>query len=220
MFENLLKVKIWNRATEEKFYEALSDYFDEDKCAYTNDVAKKLMKNGNEHSAENILLYAIQNYNKLDDKNDSAILYYTLGELYEKHYCNYQKAYECYREYGLLNTKFGGVPSLLVRALLLKDNFTYSDELEKELLRSYGEGDLGLRNDRFYETAANYLVAEHDGKTDLCEKYKKEIKGIVKADEIFVLDLFMKKDTVRDVLEIPAIAKAFIKSFDKTEVAE
>ena len=103
---------------------------------------------------------------------------------------------------------------------MLKDGFTYSDELEKELLRSYGEPDLGLRNDRFYETAANLIVARHNGKEDGAKNYRKQLLAIVKSDELLFLDIFFKKDDIRDVLSLPAVAKEFVNSLKDEIEAE
>ena len=216
MLNGFEKIKNWDAAANGRFIAALNDYFDEDKCALTAEAANELIKRGSHGdliSAENLLVYATQHFfDGVEDTDAKAAVYYTLGTLYETKLHDYVKAFTAFEKYSLNNTKFSGADGILLRVLLLRDGFTYSDELEKYLARSFAEPDLGLRNDRIYETIGNYLVAKNEGKDDLCEKYKKQINAIVKADEIFVLDIFMKKDNFRDVLELPDETKAFIKS--------
>lgn len=215
MLNGFEKIKNWDSAANGKFIAALNDYFDKDKCALTVETANELIKRGS-HSdlvcAETLLIYATQHFFDISDTDAKAAVYFALGNLYETKFRDYIKAFTAYEKYALNNTKFTGANAILMRVLLLRDGFAYSDDLEKYLSRSFAEPDLGLRTDRLYETIGNYLVALHEEKTELCEKYKKQINAIVKADEIFVLDFFFKKDTVRDVLELPEETKAFIKS--------
>ncbi len=206
MFENLLKTKVWNGTTNNQFFDEVNDYFNDEKCIYTAEVANELINRGekaNLDAAAEILHYVADNFSEVDDKNSLAAVYYTLGKLYETKLFDYSAAYSCYEKYELNNTLFDGASILLFRMLLLRDNFTYSEELEKILTRSLGELDLGLRTDRLYETIAKYVVAEKYGETEKCDKYKKRIKAIIKADEIFVQDLFCRKDDFRDVIEVP-----------------
>lgn len=216
MFETLLKKnKPWNfRATEELCRE-LADYFDEDKCKYVCEVANELIKRNtakDTDGARDILICATQKYFNVDDTNVKAGVYYLLGKIYETKLQDYVKAYTAYEKYSLNNTVNDGTHSLLMRALLLRDKFTYSEELEKELRYSYGETDLGLRSDRLYEALASYVTAKHENDDALCEKLKTRIKAIYKADEIFVLDMIMKKDDIRDVLELPEFVKEYIEA--------
>lgn len=216
MFEELLKKnKPFGIRATEALYIALDDYFDEDKCVYVCEVARELIKRGTSldlDSAEKILVHATQKYFNVDDTQYKADVYYLLGSLYENSRKDYIKAYTAYDKYALNNAKNGGVHSLLMRALMLRDGFGYSDELETELRHSLAEADLGLRSDRLYEALAQYIVAEHNGEAEFCEKLKTRIKGIVKADEIFVLDMIMKKDSIRDVLELPEKTVEFINT--------
>ena len=216
MFEELLKKnKPWSIRATEAFYTALDDYFDEDKCVYVCEIARELINRGTSldlDSAEKILVHATQKYFNVDDSQYKADVYYLLGSFYENCRRDYIKAYTAYDKYALNNTKNGGVHGLLMRALMLRDGFTYSDELETELRHSLAEADLGLRSDRLYEALAQYIVAEHNGEAEFCEKLKTRIKSIVKADEIFVLDMIMKKDSIRDVLELPERTVEFIKT--------
>lgn len=215
MIEKLLKIKEWDTDTTSKFFKALSNYLDEDKCVVISDVTKELMKRGghaNLSAVEAILVSATQRYFDVTDNEYKALVYYRLGEFYEMHKGNFIRAYTYYEKY-ILNTKNGGTHSLLLRALLLRDDFTYSDELEKELRMSYGEPDLGLRSDRLFENIGALIVARHDGdKEELCQEYIKRIKNIIKADELFFPDFIFKKDTVRDVLEIPQKVFDFVNT--------
>lgn len=223
MFENLLKVKIWNDETLKSFYGELYDFFDEDKCAYVCEVSKKLSSRGDSENlrcAEEMLLFCEKNFFNTDDSDCKAAVFYATAKLYEEKKEDFCKAYEYYEKYSLSNTKFGGTACILAKALLLKDGFAYSNELEKELLRSYGEPDLGLRSDRFYETAANYVVAKHNGKEDDAKKYRKQLLAIVKADELLFLDVFFKKDDIRDVLTLPSAAKDFVNELKAELKAE
>ncbi len=142
--------------------------------------------------------------------------YYKLALYYEENE-DYEKAYDYYLKYTLHNTDKDGNACLLTKANLLKDNFTFSDELETQLLRSYGEYDLGLRTERIYEAIANYVVAVHYGKEEEAQKYKKKIFTIIKGNDLRFLDVFLKKDDIHDVLKLPKITKEFINSLKGDE---
>lgn len=212
--------------TDEEFKRIISqldDYFNEDKCALVLDISKDLLSRNDGNCtdfAKELLCYATEHYLDVDDNAIKAEVYLALARLYEEKTENFEKAYECYEKFALFNTKYGNASCILTKALLLKDNFTYSDELEKALKRSYGEPDLGLRTDRFYETAANYLVAKNAGKDELAKKYRNELLSIEKADELMFLDVFFKKDDIRDFLTIPASAREFLKVLKAERDAE
>lgn len=206
-------IKNWSYDTKHSFYEDLKDYFNEDKCEIICNVSKELMKSSVDVSfAEEFLLFAAEECFETVPDKIKAEVFYTLGKLYEIYKKDYSDAYTAYKQYALYNKTTDGNAIILTRLLLLKDNFTFSDELEKQLLRSYGEYDLGLRQDRLYETIANYIVAKHYSKEDEIKLYKRDILTIVKADELLFLDFIFKKDSIRDVLELPEITKSFIKS--------
>ena len=215
MIEKLLKIKEWDTDTTTKFFKSIVNLSDEEKCVVISDTSKELMKRGthaNLAAVEAILVSATQRYFNVEDNEYKALVYYRLGEFYEMHKGNFVRAYTYYEKY-TLNTKNGGRHALLLRALLLRDDFTYSEELEKELRMSYGEPDLGLRNDRLFENIGALVVARHEGADKaLCDEYIKRIKNIVKADELFFPDFIFKKDTVRDILEIPQKVFDFVNT--------
>lgn len=203
MINELLKEKNWNSKTNEKLFRYLKDYSDEEKCEIIFNVTEDLLKRGDEESvscAEIILICATQQYFNVEDTHYKSLVYYRLGELYEYHKENFIKAYTAYKKYELNNTQFGGVHTILLRILLLRDDFTYSEEMEKELKLSYGETDIGLRKDRLYENIGTLIIAQKDGNSELCEKLIKRIKSIVKADKYFFLDLIFRKDATPDYL--------------------
>lgn len=216
MTEKLLKEKEWTSKTNYEFFDALEIYPDDEKCVKVSDVAKELMKRGgynNLNSVEIILIYTTQHFFNVSDNQFKALVYYRLGEFYEKYKENFVRAYTYYEKYALNNTENSGVHSLLLRALIHRDDFNYSEELEKELRMSYGETDLGLRSDRLYENLGSLIVARHNGESEEhCEKLIKRLKAIVKADEIFFPDLLLKKDKIRDVLEVPEKVINYINS--------
>lgn len=206
MIDKFLKTKSWSTKITNNFLEALKYYSDDDKCQIIFEVTKIIMNHGNDtnlKSAETVLIYATQHFFDVEDNNSKALIYYRLGELYELHLQDYVKAYTNYKKYELNNTQFGGVHSILLRVLLLRDNFSYSEEMEKELKLSYGEIDLGLRKDRIYENIGSLIMAQKEENDELCEKLIKRIKAIVKADELFFLDLIFRKDTITDSLKPP-----------------
>lgn len=197
------------------FPRSIDEYSNDEKCLIISDVADTFMNSQNETDlihAESILLYATRHFFDVCDNNSKAAIYYRLAKLYDLHRHEYIKAYTAYKKFELNNTVYDGVHSALLRIILLRDDFTYSDELETELRRSYGEVDLGLKNSRIYENIGALLCARHDGDTQLCEKLTKRIKAIVKADELFFLDIFFKKDAVPDRLEAPETLLEFVKS--------
>ncbi len=206
MFNDLLCIPVWNAETNGEFIRRIKGYNDDEKCTFTLEVTAELYKRnhkGNLISAEVILTYATQHYfNNLSSKEYKAKIYYLLGKLYEYKLEDFIKAYTCYEKY-TLNTKNGGTHSLLMKALILRDGFKFSDHLEKEYRYSLGETDIGLKNDRFYEALASYIINTHYEKYDEAEKMKKRLKAIIKGDELFFLDLVFKKDDIPDSLTVP-----------------
>ena len=214
MIEELLKVKIWTAPEITKLFKYLEDLFDEEKCIIVSDVAKELLKRGekdNVSAAEVILVYATQHYFNVEDNNYKALVYYRLGQLYEHHRENFVKAYTYYNKYTLNNTNNGNNHSTLLRALILRDNFTYSDELEKEFRQSLGEIDLGLKSDRLYENIGRLIVSQKEGKDDEVDQITKRLKGIVKTEFLVFPDLITRKDTIRDTLDVPMKVIRFVE---------
>ena len=215
MIEELLKVRIWKAAEITSFFKCLEDLFDEEKCVIVSDVAKKLLKRGekdNASAAEVILVYATQHYFNVDDTNFKALVYYRLGQLYEHHRENFIKAYTYYNKYTLNNTNNGNNHSSLLRALILRDDFTYSDELEKEFRQSLGELDLGLKSDRLYENIGRFIIAKKEGREDDASQTAKILKGIVKTELLVFPDLITRKDTIRDTLDVPLKVIQFVEN--------
>lgn len=215
MIMDLLKEPFWSAETNGRFFEALNDYFNEDKCEITVQFATELMKRGdnmNITSAETILIYATQHYFDVSDSNYKAKVYYCLGQLYELYRENFVKAYTYYEKYTLNNTINEGNHSVMLKAIILRDDFTYSDELEKEWRYALGETNLGLMNDRIYEYIGSLIVANKEGNTDYAQQLVKRLKAIVKHDEMFYLDLIFRKDTVPDSLIVPGKVIRYIKS--------
>ena len=206
MIEDLLKVKVWKASEITSFFKYLEDLFDEEKCVIVSDVAKELLKRGekdNVSAAEVILVYATQHYFNVDDNNFKALVYYRLGQLYELHRENFIKAYTYYNKYTLNNTNNGNNHSTLLRALILRDDFTYSDELEKEFRQSLGEIDLGLKADRLYENIGRLIIAKKEGRDEDATQVAKRLKGIVKTELFVFPDIITRKDTIRDTLDVP-----------------
>lgn len=206
MIENFLQTKVWSTELKLQFLNELSLYSNDQKCFHIYQVAKNLLENPNDMNiiiAEDILVFATQHYSDVNDSQNKAMIYFKLGELYELYKEDYIKAYTAYKKYELNNTEFQGIHSILLRVILLRDNFTYSEEMETELKLSYGETDLGLRKDRIYENIGTLIIAQKENDSELSEKLVKRIKAIVKGDELFFLDLIFRKDTVTDSLKPP-----------------
>lgn len=215
MIDKLLKEPVWSAEINGKFFDALNDYFNEDKCEITVKVATELMKRGdfvNTTSAETILIYATQRYFEVSDSNYKAKVYYCLGQLYELYKENFIKAYTYYEKYTLNNTANEGNHSIMLKALILRDNFTYSEELESEWRGALSEYNLGLMNDRIYEHIGSLIVAQKEGNTEYAQKLIKRLKAIVKHDEMFYLDLIFRKDTVPDSLIVPQKVIRYVKN--------
>lgn len=216
MIKRFFNKNFWDNETKDDFLQTLAIYSDDEKCQFIYDIIPKILKSNNNMniiSAENILVYATQHFfNNVSDTHYKALIYYRLGEVYFLYWEDYIRAYTAYKKYELNNTQFGGVHSVLLRALILRDNFTYSEELQKELELSYGELDLGLRKDRIYENIGSLIVAQKEGNEELCEKLIKRIKAIVKADEWFFLDIIFRKDTIPDSLKAPQKLLDYVNS--------
>ena len=217
MTQTFLKTKSWNTKIVGDFLKELgkieNGYTNEEKCAYIKEVAKELLKRGgnaNISSAENLLIYATQHYFEETDSQIKAELYYILGELYELHKENFVRAYTYYEKYTLNNKANSGTHSLMLKALILRDDFTYSDELEKEFRMSLSEGDLGLKNDRIYENIGRYIVLKQENNDEECKKVMKRLWGIIKTDELILPDLILKK-SLDDRVRVPQKVLEFIK---------
>ncbi len=217
MPDTYLKNKTWNTKIVGEFLKELGNiengYSNEEKCKYIKEITKELFKrggNGNISSAENILIYATQHYFVGTDPQIKADIYYLLGELYEKHKENFVRAYTYYEKYTLNNKQNSGTHSLMLKALILRDDFTYSEELEKEFRMSLSEADLGLKNDRIYENIGRYIVLNYENKADEAEKVMKRLWGIIKTDELILPDLIIKKN-LNDRVNVPLKVISFIK---------
>ena len=218
MMNTFLKTKTWNSKIVGEFIKELNNkdnnYTNEEKCGYIKETAKELLKRGgnaNVSSAENLLIYATQHYFEGTEPQAKADIYYILGELYEKHKENFVRAYTYYEKYTLNNKENSGTHSLMLKALILRDDFTYSDELEKEFRMSLAETDLGLKDDRIYENIGRYIVLNHEGNEDECKKVIKCLWGIVKTDELILPDLIIKKN-LNDRVKVPQKVIEFIKT--------
>ncbi len=216
MVKKFLKTKNWNSNIVGEFLKELSNiesaYSNEEKCTIIKETAKELLNrggNGNISSAENLLIYATQHYFDTTVPQAKADIYYILGMLYEKYKENYIRAYTCYEKYALNNKNNSGTHALMLKAIILRDDFTYSDELEKEFRMSLGEGDLGLKNDRIYENIGRYIILDHEGNEEECKKVIKRLWGIIKNDDIFLLDIITKKD-LSDRVVVPQKVHEFI----------
>ncbi len=216
MFETFLKTKNWTPKIVGEFLKEIgsnkSCHTNEEKCGYISATAKELLKRGgnsNISSAENLLIYATQHYFESTEPQVKANIYYTLGELYEKHKENFVRAYTYYEKYTLNNKEHSGTHALMLKALILRDDFTYSDALEKEFRMSLAETDLGLKNNRIYENLGRYIILKHEGNNEECEKVMKRLWGIVKTDELIFPDLILKKD-LKDRVTVPQKVIDFI----------
>ncbi len=214
MIERFLNTKSRDIALYSALFKYLEGFENEDKCEIVTDLANKLMAKGSEadyFSAEIVLIHATQHYMNVCDTNYKALVYYALGTLYEHYLNHYVKAYTYYEKYALNNTINDGTHSVLLRALILRDNFKYSDQLEKELRHSLGEYDLGYRNDRLYEALGSFIVARHEGDAEHEEELKKKLKTIVKGDEFFFLDFILTKEKTPVRLKVPQKVIDYIK---------
>ncbi len=218
MTDKLLKTKNWSPKEVGELIKELGNesnaYSDEEKCNFIKAAAKELLKrggNGNISSAENLLIYATQHYFEGLHPQSKADIYYCLGELYEKHKENFVRAYTYYEKYTLNNTAYSGNHSIMLKAIILRDDFTYSDELEKQFRMSLGEGDLGKKNDRLYENLGRYIVLTHDGNNEEAKKVIKRLWGIIRNDELLILDIATKKD-LSDRVVVPQKVREFINT--------
>lgn len=220
MIETLLKNKTWNPKIVGEFIKELQNYNNDEKLVIVDKTAKELLKRGgnaNISSAENILIYATQHYFDGTELQTKASIYYLLGELYEKHKENFVRAYTYYEKYTLNNKENSGTHSLMLKALILRDDFTYSDELEKEFRMSLAETDLGLKNDRLYENIGRYIILKNDGNEEECQKVMKRLWGIIKTDELILPDLIIKKN-LNDRVTVPQKVIDFINTQQKIDL--
>ncbi len=140
------------------------------------------------------------------DQND----FYLLARYYELNK-DYNTALKYYKEYFLNNPSVEGENKILLKIILLRDNFTYSEEIKKILLNCYGEYDLGLRNDRIYENIAEYLIFKNENNIEKLEEKKKDLKALLKYGQLPLLDVVIRKDSVFNALDVPIEVINFIK---------
>lgn len=142
----------------------------------------------------------------LIDQND----FYSLAKYFEENK-DYNKSLEYYKKYFSENPSLEGENKILLKINLLKNNFTYSEEIKKLLLNSYGEYDLGLRNDRIYENIAEYLILINENKIEKAEEKKKDLKALLKYGQLPLLDVIIRKDSVFNALDVPSEVVKFIE---------
>ena len=143
---------------------------------------------------------------KLIDQND----FYSLAKYFEENK-DYNKSLEYYQKYFSENPSIEGENKTLLKINLLKNNFTYSEEIKNLLLNSYGEYDLGLRNDRIYENIAEYLILINENKIEKAEAKKKDLKALLKYGQLPLLDIIIRKDSVFNALDVPIEVVDFIE---------
>ena len=132
MFSDLLALKEWKTDNIADFYNRLTIFPNEDKCDYTVSVANELIKKNNIQYykvAEEILINAIRNYFNVEDLNYKAKIYFCLSYLYEEQK-KYINSFTYYEKYKLNNNIYDGSNSILLKIIILRDNFKYSEELE------------------------------------------------------------------------------------------
>ena len=213
MVEQFLKIRKWTPKIFSDLFSYLDHLDSNEKCKVIFRITERLVESNScddNKTAEELLIFASENYLASANGDAKALIFYRLGQLYEKCFEDYSTAFEYYKMYASHNTEFDNVNSLLLRAILLRDDFIYSEEMENYLKLSYGEINLGLRNDRIYEHIGSLLVARKNGDEKMCEIYTKRIKAIVKAEDAIIFDLLMRKDTVRDTLMVPKKVFDFI----------
>lgn len=194
------------KALYNEFFQYINGFNNDEKCHIIASTANELMSLGGEKNlfaAELILIHATQQYMQVEDSNSKSVVYYALGQLYEHHLESFVKAYTYYEKYTLNNTVNDGNHSVLLRAIILRDNFRYSEELEKHYRFSLGEYDLGYRNDRLYETLGSFIIAHHEKDEKKLEVLKKKLKSIIKGDEFFFLDFVLTKEKTPVRLQVP-----------------
>lgn len=212
MLKKGLKTEEWTQNEISEFLNTLKGYSNEECCEKSALIANKLIKKGshvNYRAAEAILINAIRNYFNVEDTNYKAKIYFTLGYLYEV-WGEYIKSFTYYEKYALNNTIHEGENKILLKIILLRDNFKYSEKMEKLLLRSYGEYDLGLRNDRIYEMIAEYIIFINNNETEKAEEKKTDLKALSKYGQLPLLDLVIRKDAIPNSLTVPDKVIEFI----------
>jgi hypothetical protein len=213
MFSDLLALKEWKTDNIADFYNRLTIFPNEDKCDYTVSVANELIKKNNIQYykvAEEILINAIRNYFNVEDLNYKAKIYFCLGHLYEvqKKYIN---SFTYYEKYKLNNNIYEGANSILLKIIILRDKFKYSEELEKLFLEASGEYNLVLRNDRIYEDIAEYLILLNKNNFEKAEEKKKDLKALVKYGQLPILDVIIRKDSIFNALSVPDEVIEFVE---------
>lgn len=213
MFSDLLALKEWKTENIADFYNRLSIFSNEIKCDYTVSVANELIRKNSIHHykvAEEILINAIRNYFEVEDLNYKAKIYFSLGYLYEiqKKYIN---SFTYYEKYKINNNIYEGANSILLKIIILRDKFKYSEDLEDLFLKATGEYNLGLRNDRIYEDIAEYLILLNKNKFEKAEEKKKDLKALVKYGQLPLLDIVLRNDSVFNALSVPEEVIEFVQ---------
>lgn len=215
MTEIFTNAKNRSKSLYANFYKYLEDFCNEEKCNIITEVANKLMEKGSKEdifAADTILVYATQHYLNDCDGDVKARLYYTLGLINELYTDSFIKAYTYYEKFALNNTQYEGVHSILLRALILRDNFQYSEELEKEYRYSLSEYNLGTRNDRLYEHLGALIIAKNENNEERQQELTKKLKTILKGDDFFFLDYILTKDKDPQRLSVPRKVKEYINA--------
>lgn len=213
MYKDLLELSEWKTENVSDFYTRIKELSNEAKCDETVFVANALLKKGDHKSfrtAEEILLYAVRNFFEVEDTNYKAKIYFELGKLYEAQKL-YIQSFTYYEKYKINNNCCEGINSILLKIILLRDNFKYSENMENLFLAAAGEYNLGLRNDRIYEDIAEYLILLNKNKIEKAEEKKKDLKALIKYGQLPLLDLIIRKDSVFNALSVPDEVISFVE---------
>lgn len=213
MVDIFLSAKVWDSEVIGKYYKALKRMPDEEKCDCTIFVAQNLHKRGdkdNLSAAQEILKYSIESYADITNET-KARMYWALGRILEEAFKDYDSAYEQYEKWEELNSNIKGSYAALIRCLLLKGELEYSELLEQHVIKSSGEGYVGTKEDRLYESIAWYLVYANKNDVKKMSEYRGYAQAILKADENFLIDYVFRPDTEKDKLNIPQKVKIFVK---------
>ena len=213
MFSDLLELREWQTQNVADFYNRLKPFSNEVKREQALFVAQELSKKGDLkifRTAEEILIYAIANFCDPEDTNQKAKIYFVLGQLCESKKL-YGQSFNYFEKYKINNNIYEGANSILLKIMLLRDNFKYSEKLEEIFLAAAGEYNLGLRNDRVYEDIAEYLILLNKNKTEKAEEKKKELKALVKYGQLPLLDIVIRKDSVFNALSVPDAVIRFVE---------
>lgn len=128
----------------------------------------------------------------------------------------YEKAYLCFLQWdGISKELYVGLRGqymALLKSLLMKDGFAYSEELAHMFSLAVKELSLPMRSEKLYLLAAQMVLAKAEGDAVLAQTARTQAVEIMeKANKPSALEEVYRKNKLKDTIDVPEKLLDYIK---------